>query len=380
MILADLGADVVRVEAPHRPDMVRFMPPFDGDTSAWHALLNRNKRSLALDLKKPGAADVVKRLVAADGGAYDILLDQFRPGVLERLGVGYEALKAVNRRLIYCAVTGYGLTGPYKDRAGHDNNYLALSGVMSHSGRRGCGPPPLGVQVADIGGGSFGAVTGILAAVIHRQRTGEGQLVDVSMFDMAIAWHAHTVSSTLVAGEVPGRESWRLNGGSYYDYYQTKDGRYLAVGCLEPKFWQGFCQAIDRPDLVEQGYSLDLDEQKQVKDEIRATLAERTLAEWTSLFAELDVCVEPVLTIPEMLEHPQTKARDIIVEVPRPGGGRQQQVGSPFKFSRSRATYRYAGVAAGEHTAEILAEAGLEEGEIERLRGACVFGCGFMSR
>ncbi|RME48583.1 MAG: CoA transferase, partial [Caldilineae bacterium] len=246
MMLADLGADVVRVEAPHRPDMVRLTPPFDGETSAWHALLNRNKRAIALDLKRPGAAEAVKRLVQT----YDIVLEQFRPGVMERLGIGYDALRAVNPRLIYCAITGYGQTGPYRHRAGHDNNYLSLAGVMSHTGRRETGPVPLGVQVADVGGGSFGAVTGVLAAVIHRSQTGEGQFVDISMFDMSVAWNAVAVAHYLVGGENPDYESMWLNGGSFYDYYRTADGRYLSVGSLEPKFWAGFCEAIERPELV----------------------------------------------------------------------------------------------------------------------------------
>ncbi|MFQ5400469.1 MAG: CaiB/BaiF CoA transferase family protein [Anaerolineae bacterium] len=367
MMLADLGADVVRVEAPHRPDMVRSMPPFDGDTSAWHGVLNRNKRSLALNLKRPGAADVVKRLVAADGGAYDIVVEQFRPGVMERLGIGYEALKAANPRLIYCAITGYGQTGPYRGRAGHDNNYLALSGMMSHSGRRESGPPPLGVQIADVGGGSLGAIAGILAAVIHRYHTGEGQMVDISMFDMMVAWQAHVISCYLVGGDAPERESWGLNGGRYYDYYETKDGRYLSVGSLEPKFWQGFCHAIGRPDLVEPGTRPAGESQQQVKAEIRAELKKKTLAEWTALFADVDACVEPVLTIPEMMAHPHTQARDLIVGVPGPDGSMQQQVGSPFKFSAGEARYWRVGRPLGADTAQILAEAGLTAVEIKAL-------------
>ena len=364
MMLADLGADVVRVEAPNRPDLVRFMPPFDGDISAWHGVLNRNKRSIALDLKQPGAVEVVKRLVQS----YDIVLEQFRPGVMDRLGIGYEVLRQVNPALIYCAVTGYGQSGPYRERAGHDNNYLALAGVMSHTGRRSEGPPPLGVQVADIGGGSFGAITGILAAVIQRQASGEGQFVDISMFDMAVAWHTHIVSHTLIGGETPEREVLPLNGGSYYEYYQTRDSRYLAVGSLEPKFWRGFCEAISRPELVEPGLSQDWDVQQALKAEIRDTIAGRTLNEWMAVFEELDVCVEPVLTIPEMLEHPQTQARQMIVEVPKAEGGHQRQVASPYKFSRSRPVYKHAGVALGAHTEEVLAEAGYTEVEIQELR------------
>ena len=363
MMLADMGADVVRVEAPHRPDMVRLMPPFDGDISAWHGVLNRNKRSLALDLKRPGAADVVKRLVQT----YDIVIEQFRPGVMERLGIGYEALKAANPGLIYCAITGYGQTGPYKDRAGHDNNYLALAGVMSHSGRKGEGPPPLGVQIADVGGGSLGAMVGLLTAVIHRLTTGEGQMVDISMFDMMVAWQAHVISHTLVGGEVPERESWALNGGRYYDYYETKDGRFLAVGSLEPKFWQGFCHAIGRPDLIEPGLRLDAASQQVVKAEVRAVLRERPLAAWTAVFAEQDVCVEPVQTIPEMLEHPHTQARGLVVDVPKPDGTSQWQIGSPFHFSAGEATYGGVGRPLGADTAQVLADAGFPPAEIKAL-------------
>ncbi len=372
MMLADLGADVLRVEAPHRPDMVRFVPPYDEDVSAWHRLLNRNKRAIALDLKKPGAVAVVKRLIH-DGG-YDIILEQFRPGVMDRLGIGYEALRQVNPGLIYCAVTGYGQTGPYRDRAGHDNNYLALSGVMSHSGRKAEGPPPIGVQVADIGGGAMGAVMGILTAVIHRLQTGQGQFVDISMFDMSIAWHAHAVSHYLVGGEVPERESWQLNGGGYYDFYETGDGRYLSVGSLEPKFWQGFCTAVARPDLIPLGFDQSHDNQQTLKAEIRQVLKSKTLAEWTELFAEYDVCVEPVLTIPEMTEHPQTQARRMIVAVPKADGTSQRQVASPFKFSETEARYKKVGGALGEDTTAVLQEIGYTFQEIEEMKKKEFFG------
>lgn len=171
LILADLGADVLRVEAPSRPDMVRLMPPYATDgTSAAHGYLNRSKRSIAIDLKKPEGLDIVKQLIAE----YDIVIEQFRPGVMDRLGAGYEALKAINPKVIYCSITGYGQTGPYKDRAGHDMNYLAIAGVIGYNGRQASGPAPMAVQVADIAGGSCHAVIGLLAAVIHRQGTGRG--------------------------------------------------------------------------------------------------------------------------------------------------------------------------------------------------------------
>lgn len=374
MMLADMGAEVLRVEAPNRPDMVRLLPPYDGDSSAWHGLLNRNKRSLALDLKRPGATAVVQRLVRE--GGYDIVLEQFRPGVMDRLGIGYEVLRQAQPRLIYCALSGYGQTGPYRQRAGHDINYLSLAGVMSHSGRRQSGPSPFGVQVADVGGGALGVIIGILAAVVHRQQTGEGQLVDVSMFDMSVAWHAHAISQYLVGGAAPARESWQLNGGSYYDFYETKDGRYLSVGSLEPKFWQGFCRAIGRPDLIPRGHDPDPDNQQALKAEIRAVIAERELAAWTAVFAGYDVCVEPVLTIPEVAEHAQTQARQMIVDVPKPEGGSQRQVGSPIKFSRTPAAYRHVGGSLGADTTAVLQEIGYDEAEIAALQAQGVFGSG----
>jgi crotonobetainyl-CoA:carnitine CoA-transferase CaiB-like acyl-CoA transferase len=366
MMLADMGAEVLRVEAPQRPDMVQLMPPFDEEgNSAWHALLNRSKRSLALDLKKPGATEVIKRLVGE--GGYDIVLEQFRPGVMDRLGVGYEALTAVNPGLIYCAITGYGQTGPYKDRAGHDLNYLALAGVLSHTGRREGGPLPPGVQVADVGGGSLGAVTGILAAVIHRLVTGQGQIVDISMFDMSIAWHSHVVSSYLVGGTVPDYESWNLNGGGFYDCYETADGRYLSVGSLEPQFWQGFCTAIERPELIELGFAAVPGQMGDLKAEIAAVIEEKELAEWTAVFDQYDVCVEPVLTVPEMLGHSQTQARGMVVEVMQGNGRSQQQIASPYKFSRSQPEYKHTGVQTGSHSQEVLRELGYTEREIEAL-------------
>lgn len=365
MLLADLGAAVVRVESATRPDMVRLLPPYDGDTSAWHGVLNRNKRSLALDLKRPGAAEIVKRLVAA--GGYDIVIEQFRPGVMERLGIGYEALSAANPALIYVALTGYGQTGPLRDRAGHDNNYLALSGALSYSGRRATGPPPLGIQVADVGGGALGALVGLLAAVVQRAATGRGQCVDVSMFDLMVAWQAHLVSHTLVAGETPEAERMALNGGRAYDLYETADGRWLSVGSLEPKFWEGFCAALGRPELFAPGLSLDPEQQAWIKRETRAAIAARPLAEWMAVFAALDVCVEPVLTVPEMLAHPQTVARGLVVDVPKPGGGSQRQIANPWRFSEGAVDYRHVGAALGAHTEEVLREAGFSPEEIVAL-------------
>jgi alpha-methylacyl-CoA racemase len=372
MMLADLGADVIRIEAPTRPDMVRYIPPFDGDSSTWHGVLNRNKRSLALDLKQPAAVAIVKRLLDPAVGGYDIVLEQFRPGVMARLGLDYETLRAINPGLIYCALTGYGQSGPHRERAGHDLNFMALSGMMSYSGRAEAGPPPLGMQVADIGGGSWGAVMGILTAVIHRQQTGAGQMVDVSMLDMAIAMQVHTASNFLAAGEEPAPEQMPLNGGTFYDYYRTKDGRFLAIAALEPKFWVGFCAAIARPDLGRTMPDQDPASQQALKSDIQATIGQKTLAEWTAVFADRDVCVEPVLTVPEMAAHPQVQARGLIVNVPRSDGSQQPQIGHPLQFSATAASYRHAGTAVGAHTTQILTKIGYNREQINALHEAGV--------
>lgn len=369
MLLADLGADVVRIEAPGRWDMGRSRPPFDDGISAGHAMLARSKRSVALDLKKPGAADIVKRLVKE----YDIVIEQFRPGVMDRLGIGYEALAKENPRVVYCSLTGYGQTGPLRDRAGHDNNYLALAGVMSHSGRKAGGPVPQGVQVADIGGGSLCSIIGILAAVVARQHTGRGQYVDVSMYDAALAWNAYAAAHYLVGGTPPDYEAMPLNGGTHYDYFRTKDGRYMSVGSLEPKFWEGFCRAIGRPDFIPR---VDLPGPKMdaLKVEIRTMMEQKTFDEWVAIFAKEDVCVEPVLRLDEAFAHPQCAARDMVVNVPKPKGGAQQQVGFPIKFSEIRPQYKHIGCELGAHTDEVLLDTGYTATEVSALREKGVFG------
>ncbi len=369
MMLADMGADVVHVEAPDRPDLTRMTPPLEGDVSAAHAFLNRSKKSITLNLKAEGAADVVKRLVQN----YDIVLEQFRPGVMDRLGVGYEALSAANPSLIYCALTGYGQTGPLKDRAGHDNNYLSLAGVMSHSGSATEGPQAQGVQIADVAAGSFCAVIGILAAVQHRNQTGEGQAVDVSMYDGALALNAFAAAQYFATGESPGYESMMLNGGSHYGYYRTKDNRYMSVGSLEPKFWLGLCDAIGQPELADK-LAMPGPAMAPVKAAIAEAFAQKTQEEWCAIFSEYDVCVEPVLNMEEAFAHPHAQARNMVAEVPRSDGSTSRQAGAPIKFSKSAPRYAHIGAGLGEHTETVLNDAGFTTDEISALRAKNVFG------
>lgn len=368
LLLADMGAQVLRVESPTRMDLVRVLPPHVDGTSASHAYLNRNKRCMALDLKQAEAVEVVKQLVQE----YDIVLEQFRPGVMDKLGVGYEALKAINPKLIYVSITGYGQTGPFRDRAGHDINYLALAGVASYTGRRESGPLPLGVQLADIGGGSLHGVMGLLAAVIHRQQTGEGQQVDVSMTDCAFSLHGMAGAGYLAAGVEPEMEALALNGGSFYDYYRTRDGRWFSVGSLEPQFMQQFCAAIGRPELAARGLSPKPEDQQALKREIAIEFEKQDFAQWQERFAALDACVEPMLSLAEAVEHPQLRERGVVTHVPNSKGGEQRQVACPIRFSAGLPEPRHIGAALGAHTAEVMAELGYSAEQVQALKAAKV--------
>jgi crotonobetainyl-CoA:carnitine CoA-transferase CaiB-like acyl-CoA transferase len=364
LLLADMGAEVLRIESATRLDLLRVLPPHDRGVSASHAYLNRNKRSLALDLKQPQAIEVVKRLVAE----HDIVLEQFRPGVMDRLGIGYEALKAINPKLIYVAITGYGQTGPYRERAGHDINYLALAGLASHTGRKDSGPLPLGVQVADVGGGSLHGVIGLLAAVVARNQTGLGQYVDVSMTDCAFSLNALSGAGWLAAGVEPQPEGQMLNGGSFYDYYRSRDGRWFSVGSLEPAFMHALCEALDRPELAKQGLSLASVDQMAFKQELIIEFERRSFEELEACFAKIDACVEPVLSFSEAVEHPQLRARAVVTQVPRGDGSAQPQMACPLKFSDGLPPPRHIGVAAGIHSEQVLREAGFSADQIAALR------------
>lgn len=310
MLLADMGADVLRVESPTRPDLVKSLQPQIDGVSAAYRQLHDNKQTVELDLKQAEAVQEVYRLVRE----YDIVIEQFRPGVMSRLGLDYEVLKAINPNLIYCSITGYGQTGPYKDRAGHDINYLALSGVMDYSRRKNEAPVPLGLQVADVAGGSHHAVMAILAAVIHRQSTGEGQYLDISMTDAAFALNAMTGAAALAGGEQPEAETGWLNGGTFYDYYETCDKRYMAVGSLEPQFQKLLLEALGLTDLKKECGDFTPESQSKIKQAIAEVFIGQSFAHWCQVFAQIDACVEPVLTFEEASNHPHVQARSLIKE------------------------------------------------------------------
>ncbi len=372
MVLADLGADVVRIESPTRMDLARAMPPFvddEGGISYFHAYVNRNKKSVALDLKNKDSFSVIERMLTH----YDIIIEQFRPGVMDRLGLSYKRLSSINRGLIYCSLTGYGQTGHLKDRAGHDINYLSLSGIMGYSGRKEDGPTLMGIQVADVGSGSNNAIIGILAAVIYRMTTGKGQHIDVAMTDGLFPYHAAYASKKLCSGEDVSYETEPLNGGSLYGFYETKDNRYISFGGLEPQFFAAFCRVLGLEDLIEATVLQPgrLDEAKEkVKDIIKA----KPLDYWVKRFKETDACVEPVLSFSEALDSDLVKERGMLVDVPGPGGKPITQIAHPIKFSETSPEYKRAGCELGKDTLDVLQSLGYSTHEIEGMKSKGVFG------
>ena len=346
LYLADMGAEVIHVESPTRPDLVRMMPPYANGQATAHSYLNRNKQSIALDLKDAVNIELVKNKISE----FDIVIEQFRPNVMRRLGLDYETLAEINPRLIYCSITGYGQTGSYKDRAGHDINYLALSGIAGHCGRQDSGPPPIGIQVADVAGGSLHAVMAILAAVIERERSGMGQYIDISMTDCAVSLNAMAAAASLAAQEPQEPEKGMLNGGSFYDYYETQDSRYFAVGSLEPQFMSGLAAALDLPILMSKGMSFDPDDRKTVKAALQEKFRTQSFSIWQQLFKNLDICVEPVLGLEEALSSTLSEQRGWVVDVPLSTNNEQSepQLACPIKFSRSQMHYGFIGQKLGE--------------------------------
>jgi crotonobetainyl-CoA:carnitine CoA-transferase CaiB-like acyl-CoA transferase len=366
LLFADLGADVIKVEEPGRGDYARTSRPHWGDSGlgAYFLLLNRNKRSLALDLKAEAGKAVFRRLAATA----DVVLESFRPGVMDRLGLGWEALSALNPRLVYCAISGYGQDGPYRDLVGHDINYMGYAGALSVTGPRDGAPLMPGVQVADIGGGSLPAAFGIAAALWHRQASGRGQLVDVSMTDGVVSWLAAYLGPLFATGHRPARGEERLNGGwPCYGVYQAADGKYLTLGALEPKFWANLCRTLGRADLVPRQHVTGA-EREAVEAELRAVFRTRPRDEWVALLHTTDVCAGPVLELDEVPRDPQVRARGLFTELVHPTAGPTPQIGFPVRLSATPGRVMTPAPDLGAHSEEILGGLGYDQAAIAVLR------------
>jgi crotonobetainyl-CoA:carnitine CoA-transferase CaiB-like acyl-CoA transferase len=356
MLLADMGADVIRVEDPGRGDWMRSTPPLAGDQSVQFNALNRNKRSLTLNLKSTEGRDLLLRLVDGAG----VLVEGNRPGVMDRLGLGWDVLHARNPKLVMCSITGYGQDGPFAARAGHDINYMATSGALGLNGERDGPPVPLSVQVADIGGGGLQPAVAILGALVGVLRGAPGQRLDVSMTDAAVSWLALPFAS-LGGGEAVQRGDQRLAGRhACYRVYACKDGGYYSVGALEPKFWAELCKVVGRPDLIELQFA-DGDDGERVHRGMEAVFASRTRSEWETELAGLDVCCEPVLELGEVASHSQIAARSLIADR---GSGVEVRPAVQLRGEWRR----FGAPRLGEHTTQILSEIGVDAARLEQLR------------
>jgi alpha-methylacyl-CoA racemase len=370
LLLADFGADVVKVEDTGAGDYIRSWPPFhdgveDSAKSALFLALNRGKRSIRLNLKSDAGREAFLRAAREA----DVVLESFRPGVLDRLGVGYEALRAVNPTIVYCAITGYGQDGPNRDRSGHDMNYLGLIGLLGLTGEADGPPIQSAGQIADLGGGAIMAAFGILAALNERERSGEGQFVDVSMADGALSWLALVAARYFAEDVVPRRGELELAGGLVcYRPYRCADG-WVTLGALEPKFWQAWCRGVGREDLVGQQFARP---GSQTHREVEAIFAARSREEWRAFASEHDCCLEPVLDLDEALDSELVRAREMVVELDQPGAVKPVRLlGVPVKLSRTPGDpNRGPGPALGEHTRDVLAALGYDDDQIEAMLAA----------
>ena len=359
-MLADLGAEVLKVEEPGRGDYQRSFPPMGKVDSGTFLLCNRNKQSITLNLKSEEGKAVFKQLAAQA----DVVVEGFRPGVMKRLGLDYETLKEINPRLIYCAVSGFGQDGPYKMVAGHDLNYMGIIGALPLFGMAG-GPPMVpGLLTADVGGGSLMAAYGILAALLARQVTGVGQMVDVSMMDGAMSFIAYHASEPMFGDCDPKGGEYRNTGGApCYSIFRCKDGNYVTLGALEAHFWERFCDAAGVPELKTDQFP-DGEARSRQFEQLDHVFEQRTRAEWVDLFFKHDIPGGPVNTMREAFEDPHVKAREMVMHVDHPVEGRIPQLGFPVKFSGTPARITSPPPTLGQHTNEVLERLGYTQQQI----------------
>lgn len=373
MILADLGAEVLMLERPMDATRAAYErivagreTPADETRRAAFNALQRNKRSIALNLKEPEAQAIFRQL-AADA---DVVVEGFRPGVMERLGAGYPQVRQLNPRAVYCSVSGYGQTGPYAQMAGHDLNYISLAGALGLTGYSEEEKPAIPLNlIADYAGGGLCAAVGILAALLARQTTGAGQYVDIAMSEGVLYLLAGLVSDALTRQTMPRRGGTRLNGGApYYNVYRTKDGKYLSVAPIEPWFWENLCRALDRPDLIPQ-QEADGAGRAAVFAALEQAFAAKTRDEWFEELRDANICVGQVNSMEEALADPHAQARGMVVEIaaPQVSEGAVRQVGIPLRLSETPGAVRFLGAVTGQHTAETLAALGYTADQIAGL-------------
>lgn len=361
LYLADMGADVLKVEDTEMGDYLRWIPPMRDGRSIYFSILNRNKKSMKLNLKKDKGVKIFLKLIEK----YDVVIDSFRPGVLDKLGIGYSIAKEINPKIIYCSITGFGQTGPYKDMPGHDINYIGYSGILELCGERNSPPHLLPVQLADIAGGSLSAVISILCALYSRSTSGLGCNIDISITDCTIPFLSLIFGKYFYDNILPKRGQDDLTGKFIcYNVYKTKDEKYIALGALEPKFWINFCKEIKREDLIDKQFVTG-DEFEKYHREVENIFLQKTQKEWEEFFKGKDVCCTPVLDLQQVVKNEHVISRGLILEDEKT---KEKYIPCPIKFSDMEIKNRLPAPEHGEHTVEILTELGYTDEEIEKFK------------
>ena len=373
MVLGDLGADVLMVERPMTGDRAEYEESIFGVKSledeqrrAAYNALQRNKQSIALNLKEPEARDVFYRLAESA----DVVVEGFRPGVVDRLSVGHQKISEINPQIVYCSISGYGQDGPYANMVGHDINYISLAGALGLIGHSEDEKPAIPMNLlADYAGGGLCGAVAILAALLARQKTGRGQYLDIAMTEGVLYMLAGVISDLLAQGTVPSRGTTRLNGSApYYNVYETKDGKFFTIAAIEPWFWRNLCTALGREDLAD-SRAADGEKKQEIKEFLEQTFLTKTRDEWFDLLQDKDISVGKVSSLDEVLSDPQVAHRGMVIEVEAPNipGGVVKQVGIPIHMSETPGRVRHAGSVTGQHTAEVLAGLGYATVDIEDL-------------
>jgi crotonobetainyl-CoA:carnitine CoA-transferase CaiB-like acyl-CoA transferase len=362
MILGDLGADVVKVEQPEIGDYARFAPPLIGDTGSAFLMLNRNKRSITLNLKNAEAKEILHKLATKA----DVFVESYQPGVAERLGVGYPAIRKVNEHIIYCSISGYGQTGPYRDLVGHDLNYAAYSGAIGATGLKG-GPPVIpAIQIADIQSAIYAAVA-ITAALYRREKTGEAEFIDVSLMDTAVASMIMPLSFHFAGASTERGESFLSGGAPFYNVYETKDRRFISIASLEPKFWVELCNALGVEEYQDQQI-VSAEVSQQIRADLAEKFREKKRDEWVKILNEREIPCAPVYDVSEVPADPQVRARKMIFEMETEAFGKLNQLATPIRISHNPLVVRSGPPKLGQHTLEILRGLGYSTKDVERLK------------